>query len=145
MQTISSNYHKPVKAIFALTVLFLFQATGIKLRAQETESLPWQQRDRQEMKPIEYEYVREADVMWSKNIWRVIDTRQKMNLPFSYPERPLIQVIHEAAKKGDITVYDASVLNADRFVKVLPLAEVQKMGEKNDTMMIIDVENPEIG
>jgi gliding motility associated protien GldN len=144
MQTISSNYHKPVKAIFALTVLFLFQATGIKLRAQETESLPWQQRDRQEMKPIEYEYVREADVMWSKNIWRVIDTRQKMNLPFSYPERPLIQVIHEAAKKGDITVYDASVLNADRFVKVLPLAEVQKMGEKNDTMMIIDVENPDI-
>ena len=30
--------------------------------------------------------LREADVMWSRKIWREIDLRQKMNHPFYYPE-----------------------------------------------------------
>src|SRR3989338_473705 len=37
---------------------------------------------------IPYEYVREADVVWSKRVWRVIDMREKINhplyLPFDY-------------------------------------------------------------
>ena len=37
---------------------------------------------------IPYEFVREADVMWSKRVWRNIDMREKINhpmyLPFDY-------------------------------------------------------------
>ena len=29
--------------------------------------------------------VREADIFWSRKIWRVIDLREKMNLPLYYP------------------------------------------------------------
>ena len=36
-------------------------------------------------KVIPQEYVREADVMWSKRVWRVIDLRQKFNHPLYYP------------------------------------------------------------
>ena len=36
-------------------------------------------------KVIPYEYVREADVMWSKRIWRAIDLREKFNHPLYYP------------------------------------------------------------
>ena len=32
---------------------------------------------------LPYPAVREADILWEKRIWRQIDTRQKMNLPFS--------------------------------------------------------------
>ena len=36
----------------------------------------------------DYQYVREADVMWSTKIERVIDLREKMNQVFYYPLRP---------------------------------------------------------
>jgi hypothetical protein len=36
-------------------------------------------------KPIGYEHVREADVIWSKRVWSYIDLREKMNHPLFYP------------------------------------------------------------
>ncbi len=128
--------------VIAMGVLVL---TGLVLstKAQDIEQLPWQQQNRKDMKPLPYEYVREADVMWSKNIWRVIDIRQKMNLPFGYPQKPLIQILHEAAKRGDITVYDPAVQDADQFKKVLSQADVIKTGCSVDTNMQIDPANPD--
>lgn len=38
-----------------------------------------------EKKPIPYVPIREADVMWAKDIWRIIDLREKMNQPLYYP------------------------------------------------------------
>ena len=110
---------------------------------QQTNSA-WQKRDRSEMRPLEWESVREADVMWSKNIWRMIDTRQKMNLPFSYPQEPLVQIIHEAAKRGEVDVYDASVVNADQCVKKLEVEMVRRTGTRDDTSMAYNILNPEI-
>lgn len=34
---------------------------------------------------IPYEFVREADVIWSKRVWRTVDMREKMNLPIYLP------------------------------------------------------------
>ena len=36
-------------------------------------------------KVVPYEFVREADVIWSKKIWQVIDLREKYNHPLYYP------------------------------------------------------------
>ena len=38
-----------------------------------------------EKKPVPYAYIREADVMWAKDVWRTIDLRQRMNIPLRYP------------------------------------------------------------
>ncbi|MDX1315145.1 MAG: hypothetical protein R3356_06560, partial [Eudoraea sp.] len=39
-----------------------------------------------EKKPVPYSYIREADVMWAKDVWRIIDLRQRMNYPLAYPK-----------------------------------------------------------
>jgi hypothetical protein len=39
----------------------------------------------QNRKPIPYAPIREADVMWKRRVWRIIDLREKINLPLYYP------------------------------------------------------------
>ena len=39
--------------------------------------------------PIPYPFVREADVMWEKVIWRMINLREKMNHPLYFPTTPI--------------------------------------------------------
>jgi len=38
---------------------------------------------------VPYQYVREADVLWSKIIWRMINLSEKQNLKLYYPEYPM--------------------------------------------------------
>ncbi|MBP7477295.1 MAG: gliding motility protein GldN [Chitinophagales bacterium] len=87
---------------------------------------------------LAYEHIREADVMWSKRIWRVIDIREKMNLPFKYPLKPLIDIIHTAAKNGDIQVYDPGVLRADEFKAPMTTKDVKNIGSRIDTTWTVD-------
>lgn len=61
---------------------------------------------------IQYAHLREADVMWSKRVWRFIDIREKQNHPLFYPEEPisdrmsLFDVIkYGIFTEGSITVY----------------------------------------
>ena len=123
-----------LKLIFSFIAIIPFSSFA----QEEMPDVPWQQRDRKNAKPLEYEYVREADVMWSKKIWRTIDIREKMNLPFGYPQRPLIQILHEAAMAGRIKAYDPAVENADQFKKVLTTAEIARIGVKTDTIEVLD-------
>ena len=67
----------------------------------------------QTKKTQEYAHLRQADVMWSRKIWREIDLRQKINHPFYYPmnegkggdvtddRKSLIDVIYYAVTEGD--------------------------------------------
>ncbi len=94
-------------------------------------------------KVIPYTHLREADVMWSKRIWRKLDLREKINQPMYFPvdrikdRRSLTQVIMEAVKEGSLTAYSAS---DDEFTLTLTKAEIDKIGAKTDTMY---VENPD--
>jgi gliding motility associated protien GldN len=63
-------------------------------------------------KPVPYSYIREADVMWAKDIWRIIDLRQRMNYPLKYPDTDPIEnryslflLLMEGIKEGSITPY----------------------------------------
>lgn len=87
---------------------------------------------------IPYDNIREADVFWSKRVWRTIDVREKMNLVFAYPQEPLIEIIHAAASNGDLTVYDMSVLNADQFKEKLATEKAAAIGNRTDTTTRID-------
>ncbi len=62
-------------------------------------------------KPIEYPHVREADIMWSKVVWRMIDLREKMNQPLYYPTKAigdrtnLIDLLLQSIKEGGLQAY----------------------------------------
>lgn len=93
-----------------------------------------------EKRVLSYDPIREADIFWEKRIWRVVDVREKMNLPFSYPERPFFSIIMDAALAGDITTYSTE---DDKFTTPLSPDEVGQMGSTQDTVITFDPETYE--
>ena len=98
-------------------------------------------------KPVPYRYVREADVMWSNTIWRIIDLREKINLPLYYPtvkmddRISLIDLLLWGIEKEGIVVYSPD--EDDEFSKPMTWNEIEnKFDVRNDT---IYVEDPETG
>lgn len=120
-----------------LIAVALLMSTGAVF-AQEPLDGAWVKTTTKEKEVIPYDYIREADVFWAKRIWRIVDVREKMNLPFKYPQQPLSEIVHTAAKNGELTVYDNNVLNGDQFKQVLSVDDVKKLGERKDTVMQIN-------
>jgi len=87
---------------------------------------------------LDYEPLREADIAWEKRIWRIIDTREKMNLPFKYPEKPFFDVIRELAANGDIVVF-----KDEGFTEPMTIDEVEGTLNRIDTTTVFDYDTYE--
>ena len=106
-----------------------------------------------------YPYVREADMMWSKRVWRYVDLREKLNLPLAYPasnhpikeRQNLFDVIHDAVLEGAVTAYEAydGLYTSDEFTLPIGREQLSVLGAgENDTIMVYypedDTERPKI-
>jgi len=97
----------------------------------------------------QYTHLREADVMWSRKIWREIDLREKINHPFYYPEndgvgtttsdrKSLIDVIFSAINEGSITAYGNAAMD-DEFRQAMTQEEIKSIGGASSEMVeVID-------
>lgn len=109
--------------LYMLTVLFFLNVKEKIVFAQSIIDPP---------KPIAYPYVREADVMWSKIIWRAIDLREKINLPLFYPtedipqRKSLFHVIQKGIYSGSITKVFEYDLFTNEFGSAMNMEQVKK-------------------
>jgi len=81
--------------------------------------------------PLPYEDLREDDAVYREKIWREIDIREKMNLPFRYSANEdngnqrfisiLFKAIQDGEDNGGVTVFDAV---DDRFTTPLTVSQV---------------------
>ncbi len=86
-------------------------------------------------KPIPYVKLREADVMWLKRTWRIVDMEEKMNQVFYYPKKPtqgrknFVQIIMDAImEEGSLQPYAASVDGTENDMFQVPMTP-EEVGE----------------
>lgn len=113
--------------------LFGQEGTGISVMA-----LPYEEIHTKLDRPMPYQYVREADVMWSKIIWRRLELSEKMNHILALPQTPargtmsLIDVLLDGIHTKGLTAYRARPSDAGtEFDVILTEDDVHKeMGAK---------------
>lgn len=143
---------KKLKILFLVLIVTL---VTVNVSAQEVIKPPkypdgvYTKENTRTRRAIPYPTLREADVMWSKRVWRVIDLREKMNFPLYYPDekildrKSLFDVIKDAAMiDGTITCFD-NPLTDDEFRFDMTKTEIENLLVSWDsTNQIEDVNNP---
>jgi gliding motility associated protien GldN len=86
-----------------------------------------------ETRVIPYEPLREADVPWQRTVWRVIETREKMNIPFRNPQRPLFDILKENVFNGNLVPFED-----DKFDKPLTQEAINSQLIKEETSTVYD-------
>lgn len=77
--------------------------------------------------------IREADIAWEKRIQRVIDTREKLNLPFRSQELNLFNTFKEMIVNKEITAF-----SDEQFKNVLTAEQVEGKMVSYDTIIALD-------
>ena len=130
--------------------IFLLTLTAGFLHAQEAEVVTEasdpeeeevyidgivQKRLVSENRVLPWEPIREADIAWEKRIWRVIDTREKMNLPFRYPEKHFITLLKELALDDELIAF-----KDENFTERMTKEELEGKFSRIDTTTVFDYE-----
>ena len=94
--------------------------------------------------PLSYEHIREDDAVYRQRVWREIDTREKMNLPFRYAadedngNQRFISILLQAIRNREITAFDVV---DDRFTTPLtPDKVMETFAGGVDTVPVYDMQ-----
>lgn len=90
----------------------------------------------EERQPLAYQPLREADLLWEKQVWRVIDTREKLNLTFAYPKEPLFDILIKSIENESLTAYAPGT---DDFSEPMTASKVRGIIYQRDTVNVVDL------
>lgn len=138
---------KKILLSIGLTAL-IFAASQIEAKAQIIDGA-YKREDVKSRKPTPLPYIREADVMWRKKVWRIIDLREKMNQTLYFPTRDvdgrynLVNMMLQGIKDGKLTAYDAK--NDDEFKVPMTYEQVKEaFGATTRTRKVRNVDTGEM-
>ena len=102
--------------------------------------------------PLDYEYLRADDALYTQRVWREIDLREKINLPFRYQAEDdngdqrfvsiLVRAVREQLKQGNAIAFSA---DDDRFTTFLDSSAFERAlggSDKCDTFAVYDLNDP---
>lgn len=119
-----------MKNLVPILFMVLLGSSFTKVNGQGIDDF-YKKRTALERKPSPLPGIREADVLWSKTIWRIVDLREKVNQQFYYPTREmqgrnnLINTILKGINEKKITAFDASQED-DEFKLPLDSAQIKQ-------------------
>ena len=102
------------KLLLILTSILIGAASQNLLKAQIVTDA-YSKRTTLDRKPAPLPVVREADVTWTRTVWRIIDLREKANQQFYYPTKEmqgrsnLVNILLKGIEAKTITAFDANV------------------------------------
>jgi gliding motility associated protien GldN len=137
------------RIVFSFVIAVLISSAMSKSAPAQIVNGAFKRQDILQKKPMPVPMAREADILWSQMIWRIIDVREKMNQPLYFPTVPmegltsLAGLLFKGIENNQITAYDART--DDDFKTPLTLDEVKKaFGAKTDTMEVQNFDTGEI-
>lgn len=136
-----------MKTLFKKSVLFAIICLSVMSNSAKAQSNildgVYVKEHTIERRVIPYTYLREADVMWSKRVWRIIDLREKINHDMYFPidviagRKSLMQVIWDGVTKdGSITAYNDE--NDGDFTTQLSKTDLDNKYNTWDTAQVED-------
>ncbi len=141
--------------VFVIALLIMPEAnsrpgSGTTITPTRPPGLVWirylRSRNGRWIKTNSYPPVREADISWSKVVWRLIDLREKINQPLFYPTEPigeqmnLVDVLLTSIQKGELTAYSADD-DLNEFKRTITYEQVlEEFDAKDQVTEVIDVE-----
>ena len=98
------------------------QSNLLNAKVPQEVGLLYEQSDANETKPVQYGYVDDRDILWSKTIWEIIDLDERINFPYYYPSvnngylssdrQSLFRVLMDNIQEGNITeIYETDYFN----------------------------------
>jgi len=102
--------------------------------------------------PLDYEFLRADDALYTQRVWREIDIREKINLPFRYQAQDdngdqrfvsiLVKAVRDQLKNGNAIAFNG---DDDRFTTFLDSAGFEKAisgGGQCDTVPVYCMDDP---
>ena len=98
------------------------QSNLLNAKVPQEVGLYYEQSEANETKPVQYGYVDDRDILWSKTIWEIIDLDERINFPYYYPSvnngylssdrQSLFRVLMDNIQEGNITeIYETDYFN----------------------------------